>query len=162
MNRSLVIILGALALGSALFSGSYFISHQASVLCCSQPSDAFCWLRMEFHLNDADMARMRQLQEGYMPQCANMCALIVAKKAEIKAMLDAGTNSTEDIGKTLAELGLLRAQCQEQMLRYFIAASKIMPAEQRSQYLAEMERITLGVQDPMERSMSENHEPGNH
>ena len=65
------------------------------------------------------MARVRQLHEGYMPQCAKMCALIAAKNAEVQAALGNGTNVTAEAQKKLTELGELRAQCQAQMIQHF-------------------------------------------
>jgi hypothetical protein len=160
VNRSLIIILGALALGAAAFAGSYFIGHRASAIYCANPADDLSWLRIEFHLSDADMARMRQLHESYLPQCAKMCALIAAKKAEVQAALANGTNVTANAQKELTELGELRAQCQAQMLRHFIAVSQAMPPEEGRRYLAEMEKITLGSHEEIEQSMSTGHEHG--
>ena len=74
MNRSLVILLGAVALGAAIFAGSYFASQCTTEMCCTSPTDDLSWLRTEFHLGDAEMARIRKLHEGYLPQCAGMCA----------------------------------------------------------------------------------------
>lgn len=164
MNRSLIIILGALALGAAVFAGSYFIGQRASVVYCTNPADNLAWLRHEFHLNDDQMARVRQLHEGYKPQCAKMCALIAAKEAEVQTALGGGTNVTANAQKKLTELGELRAQCQAQMLRHFIAVSQAMPPEEGRRYLAEMEKITLGSHEEVEQSMSpsaghEHHQP---
>lgn len=154
MNRSLIVVLGALALGAAVFAGSYFVGQRASVIYCANPADDLSWLRAEFHLNDADMARVRQLHESYMPQCMKMCAQIAAKKAEVQVTLANGTNVTTTAEKKLTELGELRAQCQAQMLRQFIAVSQAMPPEQGRRYLAEMEKITLGSHEEIEQSMS--------
>jgi Heavy-metal resistance len=162
MNRSLIIVLGALALGAAVFAGSYFVGQRAGIACCANPADDLSWLRTEFHLSGADMARVRQLHESYMPQCAKMCALIAAKKAEVRAALANGTNVTANAQKELIELGELRAQCQAQMLCHFIAVSQAMPPEEGRRYLAEMEKITLGSHEEIEQSMSPHagHEPG--
>jgi small-conductance mechanosensitive channel len=154
MNRSLIIVLGALALGVVVFAGSYFVSQRACVMSMTNPADDLSWLRNEFHLNDAEMARIRQLHEGYMPQCAEMCARIAAKKQELAKALANGTNVTTDAQKKLTELGELRAQCQAQMLRHFIAISQAMPPEQGRRYLAEMQRLTLGFHEEIEKSMS--------
>ena len=162
MNRSLILIIGALALGAGIFAGAYCISHRASAICCANRTDALGWLRSEYHLKDAEMARLRQMQEAYMPQCAKMCALVEAKNAEIQATLAHGTNVDRDIGRELADLGLLRAQCQEQMLRYFMAVSQAMPPEEGRRYLAEMEKSTLGYPSPMVQAMSDSHERGIH
>jgi len=153
MNRSLIIVLGALALGAVIFTGSYSASERACALATS--ADDLSWLRTEFHLSDADMARVRQLHEGYQPKCAEMCARIAAKKAEIQAALGDGTNVTAEAQKKLTELGELRAQCQAQMLAHFMAVSQVMPPEQGRRYLAEMKRLTLGFHEEIEQSMSE-------
>jgi hypothetical protein len=154
MNRSLIIVLGALALGVAVFAGSYLVSQRACVMSMTNPADDLSWLRNEFHLNKAEMARIRQLHEGYMPQCAEMCARIAAKKQELAETLANGANVTADAQKKLTELGELRAQCQAQMLRHFIAISQVMPPEQGRRYLAEMQRLTLGFHEEIEKSMS--------
>jgi len=155
MNRSLIVVLGALALSVAVFAGSYFAGQQAGVAYGANPADDLSWLRTEFRLNDAEMARVRQLHESYLPQCAKMCALIAARKAEIQAALANGTNVTTEAEQKLVELGEFRAQCQAQMLRHFIAVSQAMPPEQGRRYLAEMEQITLGAHEEIEQSMSD-------
>ncbi|MEI9961178.1 MAG: periplasmic heavy metal sensor [Limisphaerales bacterium] len=163
MNRPLVILLGALVLGAAIFAGSYSVSRHASAdMMCG--TDDLSWLRDEFHLSDADLSRIRQLHEGYLPQCAEMCARVAAKKSEISAALANVTNVTADVQKKLTELGELRAQCQAQMLQHFVSVSQAMPPEQGRRYLAEMEKITLGFHEEIEQTMSapashEHHQP---
>lgn len=153
MNRSLFILFGALALGSAIFAGSYFASQRTCMMCQAQPTDDLAWLRTEFHLSDAEMARIRQLHEGYMPKCAEMCAKIAAKKSELKSALGNGTNLTAEAQTQLNELAELRAQCQAQMLQHFITVSQTMPPDQGQHYLDEMKRITLGFHEQTEQTM---------
>jgi len=153
MNRSLIIVLGALALGAAIFAGSYSAGKRVCAMATS--ADDLSWLRTEFHLSDADMARVRQLHEGYKPKCAEMCARIAAKKAEVQAALAEGTNITAQARQELAELGELRGQCQAQMLAHFMEVSRAMPPEQGRRYFSEMKRLTLGFHDEIEQSMSE-------
>jgi len=152
MNRSLVILLGALALGAAVFAGSYFISQRACLM--TRSADDLSWLRDEFHLSGAEMARVRQLHEGYMPQCAKMCALLAAKRGEVQAALAGSTNITAEAQKKLTELGELRAQCQAQMLQHFITVSQAMPPEQGQRYLAKMKQLTLGSHEEIESRMA--------
>ena len=162
MNRSLVILLGALALGAGIFAGSYFTAQRATVMCCAKPADDLGWLQMEFHLGDAEMARIRELHEGYLPKCAEMCTKIAAKKRELESVLGSGTNLTAEAQTKLSEIAALRAQCQAQMLEHFAAVSQAMPPEQGLRYLAEMKRLTLGTNELMEQSMSDHagHEHG--
>jgi hypothetical protein len=154
MNRSLVILVGALALGAAVFAGSFFTARHATVICCAKPADDLSWLRTEFHLSDAEMAHVRELHEGYLPKCAEYCAKIAAKKNELDAALGNGTNITAAAQQKMNELAALRAQCQAQMLQHFVAVSQAMPPEEGRRYLAQMKQLTLGTHEQMEQTMS--------
>ncbi len=154
MNRSLVILLGTLVLGAALFTGSYFASQRATEMCCANPTDDLSWLRTEFHLSDTEMSRIRELHEGYLPKCAAMCAKIAAKKSELESALGNSTNLTAEAQTRLTELAGLRAECQAQMLQHFATVSQAMPPEQGRRYLKEMQQLTLGTHEQMEQSMS--------
>ncbi|HXI71050.1 MAG TPA: hypothetical protein VNN22_11910 [Verrucomicrobiae bacterium] len=154
MKRPLILLIGALALGAAIFAGSYFVAQRATVMCCAKPADDLSWLQSEFHLTDAEMAHVRELHEGYLPKCMEMCAKIAAKKGELEAALDSGTNLTAEAQVKLSELAELRAQCQAQMLQHFATVSQAMPPEQGRRYLAEMQKLTLGSHEQTEESMS--------
>src|ERR1017187_1729080 len=154
MNRSLVILLGALALAAAIFAGSYFTAQRVTVTCCARPADNLSWLQDEFHLSDGEMTRIRELHEGYLPKCAEMCAKVAAKKSELASVLGNSTNITGEAQIKLNEVAALRAQCQVQMLQHFVAVSQAMPPEQGQRYLAEMKQLTLGTNGLMEQSMS--------
>ena len=155
MNRSLVIILGALALGAAIFAGAFYTSQRACMMCSDRSQDSLGWLQTEYHLSDADMTRIRTLHEGYKPKCEAMCAQIAAKKKELEAALANGTNVTAESKARLAELAALQAQCQAQMLEHFMTVSQAMPPAAGRRYLAEMKAQTLGLREEMESPMSD-------
>ena len=150
MNRSLIILIGALALGAAIFAGSFFAARHTTMSCCEQPTDDLNWLRLEFHLSDAEMAHIRKMHEGYLPQCGEMCAKIAAAKRELAALTN---NSPEALAKQ-NEIAALRTQCQSNMIAHFVAVSQAMPPAQGARYLAEMKKLTLGDTGQMEQSMS--------
>lgn len=154
MKRPLLILVIAVLAGSALFASSYLMSRRVCQTCGEKSTDSLAWLREEFHLGDAEMARMHELHDGYMPKCANMCAQIAAKKQELDAALAGATNITEVAKQKLTEIAILRAQCQAQMLQHFATVSQAMPPEQGRRYLAEMQKLTLGTHEQMEESMS--------
>ena len=154
MNRSLFILVGALAVAAAVFAAAYCAGQRTCMMCQPATTDDLAWLRTEFQLSDAEMNRIRQLHEGYLPQCADYCAQIAAKKAELSAALAGATNLTETARARLDELTELRKQCQWQMLQHFVAVSQTMPAAQGQRYLAEMERLTLGFHEQTEATMS--------
>lgn len=130
----------------------------------SSSADDLDWLRQEFNLGDAEMARVRELHEGYTPRCAEMCRQIAAKKLELESALNDATNVTAEAEQKLSELAALRAQCQTQMLRHFAEVSQAMPPETGQRYFAEMRRLTLGFHEQIEQSMSdsEGHAHGHH
>jgi type IV secretory pathway protease TraF len=154
MNRSLIVLLGALALAATIFAGSYFVAQRTTEMGCASLTDDLSWLRVEFHLSDAEMVRIRELHEGYLPKCAEMCAKIAAKKGELESALGSGTNVTAEAQTKLTELAALRAQCQAQMLQHFATVGQAMPPEQGRRYLAEMQKLTLGMREQMESRMT--------
>ena len=155
MNRSLIMLFGAMALAATIFAGAYFASQRACLMCRDRPQDALNWLQTEYHLSDTEMTRIRALHEGYKPKCEAMCAQIAAKKMELKSALASGTNVTAETKARLAELAALQAQCQAQMLEHFMTVSQAMPPEAGRRYLAEMKSQTLGLHGENESSMSD-------
>jgi len=155
MYRSLAIVLGALVLGAALFSGSYVVSQRLCQVCVAQPPGGLDWLRKEFHLNDAEMARIQALHENYLTQCNAMCRMVADKKQELAAILSTSTNVNPAAEQKLAELAACRAQCQSRMLQYFVDASRVMPPAEGRRYLVEMQNFTLNLQKGNEQLLSE-------
>lgn len=163
-KRSLIIVLVALAASVALLAGSFLIAQRLCAQKMTSSADDLTWLRQEFRLSDTEMTRVRELHEGYLPKCAEMCKQIAAKKSELESALAGATNVTATAEEKLAELGALRAQCQTHMLRHFVEVSQAMPPEQGRRYLAEMQRLTLGFHEQIEQSMSHpaEHQHGHH
>jgi Heavy-metal resistance len=154
----------ALAAGVAMFALSFVIAQRLCVQQLSRSTDNLEWLREEFRLSADELARVRALHEGYLPQCAVLCEQIAAKKRELESTLAGVTNITAAAEQQLAELGVLRAHCQTQMLRHFVEVSQAMPPEQGRRYLAEMQRVTLGFHEQIEQSMpgAAGHDHGHH
>ena len=167
MKRSAVILFLALVAGVAVFVASFVLAQQVGAKRMANTADDLDWLRQEFRLTDAELARVRELHEGYLPKCEEMCKQIAGKQRELEAAMLSVTNRAdlrEPVGTKLGELGLLRAQCQLQMLQHFVDVSQAMPPDQGRRYLAEMQRITLGFHEQIEQSMSHSadHKHGHH
>src|SRR6185436_16000754 len=74
-------------------------------LCARQMSaDNLSWLKREFRLSDGEMQRVRQLHEGYLPKCREMCGKIAEKQSEVSEALAKGQAPDEK----LVELATLR------------------------------------------------------
>jgi hypothetical protein len=156
MRRPLIILAAMLLAGAAVFLAGQRLAADWGAKHLARPTDDLAWLRLEFRLNDAELARVRQLHNGYLPQCGEFCARIDARKRELQAALASGTNTPATIEHKLIEIGTLRAQCQAAMLQHFRAVSQVMPAEQGRRYLSEMQRLTLGFHEQVERTMPSN------
>lgn len=145
MARSLIIVLGALALAGTLFFGSFAASRQVCRACVTAPSGSLDWLQKEYQLNTDEMARIQKLHTDYMVQCDSMCRMIADKKEAVQAALDNATNLNPVAQQKISELDGCRAHCQARMLQYFMDVSRMMPPDQGHRYLAEMEKDTLGA-----------------
>lgn len=164
MKRSPLIVLLALVAGVVVFAASYVLAQRLCVKRIANSADDLDWLRQEFQLSAAEMTRIRELHDGYLPKCGEMCQEIATKKRELESTLAGATNVTVEVERKLAELAALRVQCQTQMLRHFVEVSQAMPAEHGRRYLAEMQRLTLGFHEQIEQSMSDSkgHAHGHH
>jgi hypothetical protein len=154
MRRSLILLIALLMAGVAIAGGSYLLGCRICARQLAASGDDLAWLRREFRLGDAEMQRIRQLHEGYLPKCHENCALIAAKKQELQAALDHAQGMSPEAKQKLTEVAALRAQCQANMLGHFYEVSQAMPPEQGRRYLAEMQRLTLGFHEQIENTMS--------
>jgi hypothetical protein len=145
MGRSIIIVLGALALAAALFLGSFVVSQRVCRVCVAEPPGGLSWLQKQYQLNDDEMARIQTLHKEYLAQCDVMCRMIADKKQAVQQALNNTTNINPAAEQKLDELAACRVHCQSQMLQYFVNVSRVMPAEQGRRYLAEMEKNTLGL-----------------
>lgn len=142
------LLLGSLVAG-LIFAASYWTAARIRTA-SRQPADELAWLCNEFQLTDAELTRIRTLHEGYKPQCEAMCARVAEQKRQLDSLVGGATNVSPEIRQKLAEIAALRAECQAQMLRHFQDVARSMPQRQGARYLAEMQRLTLGLQDHME------------
>lgn len=139
MKKPLVIVMTGLLLAVAAHAVFFVVR---TVPTHAGAGDELFWLREEFSLSDREIARIRELHQGYLPDCEKMCAEIAAANSEL-AQLVLSTNAvTPQITEKLAEIGRIRQECQSRMLKHFYAVSETMPPEQGRRYLAEMQRLT--------------------
>jgi hypothetical protein len=139
MKKPLVIIIAGLLLAAGAYAGLFMAQTGANH---AQAPSELLWLRKEFSLNDQEFARIRELHEGYLPDCAKMCARIAIANRELERVV-LGTNEvTPEITKKLSEIGNIRQECQARMLKHFYAVSRAMPEEQGRRYLAEMQKLS--------------------
>lgn len=154
MRRSLLLLVLFGLAGAMLVGVSSTLARRVCVRALAPPGDDLAWLRREFRLSPAEFARVRQLHEGYLPGCRELCEQIAARKQQLQATLAAGDGVSIAAEERLRQVGALRAECQARMLRHFHEVSRAMPPDQGRRYLAEMQRLTLGSHEEFEASMS--------
>lgn len=146
--RRLVSLLLALLLGGAMFALCYWTARQAREMVGRQDPDELAWLAREFRLTDAQLKQIRALHEVYRPQCEALCVRVATKHTELTNLLNGATNVSAAIEQKLAETATVRAECQAAMLRHFQEVARVMPPAEGARYLAEMQRLALGLDSP--------------
>ncbi len=155
-------LLGALLVGGAVFAVCYWGAARVRLATESHASDELAWLAHEFKLTEAEVARIRPLHEAYQPKCEAMCARLAVKNRELAEVLRGATNVPPEAELKLAEAAALRAECQAQMLRHFQEVARMMPPGAGTRYLAEMQRLTLGLPGRLEDAMGLPHTAHEH
>lgn len=136
MRRGLL-ILGLGAVGAALVYGCIYLLETATpraLMRSEQPELA--WLKQEFHLSDVEFKRVSELHASYLPQCRERCRRFDEFSDKLTHVLATATEMTPELEKLLHERADLRATCEADMLRHFLAVSRTMPPEQGKRYLA--------------------------
>jgi hypothetical protein len=140
MKKGARILLLGLVLGAAGFAACYYLCTASCRSLMREPQPELAWLKREFKLSDAEFARISQLHAAYLPQCAARCQRIEAATLKLQALLAQATNVTSEIQSLLAERATLRADCEGEMMKHFLAVSRTMPPEQGRRYLAWVEK----------------------
>jgi hypothetical protein len=143
LRRRWIILIIGLLLGVAGYCVLYVCATAKHRHIAEQPQPELAWLKLEFHLSDAEFERVAKLHAEYLPRCAEMCQRIAGKKEELKELLTQTNNVTAEIATNLSEAGQLRAECEKQMLTHFYAVSRTMQPDQGKRYLEWVQERTI-------------------
>lgn len=135
MKRLVLIAVAGLALA---VSGYYLVYSAGTVRCRDLQRSAapdLAWLKMEFHLSDAEFQRISKLHDAYLPGCQDRCRKVDAKNAELRGLIAKSGTVTPEAERALAEAATFRGECQAAMLKHFVEVSRAMPPEQGRRYL---------------------------
>jgi hypothetical protein len=150
MTKGGTILLMGLLLGTGGFSGFYYLGMAPCRNMMQERQPELAWLKKEFNLNEAELARITQLHEAYLPQCAKRCRVIEGQNVKLKELLAKDGAVTPEIQDLLTERAKTRAQCEAEMLKHFREVSRTMPPEQGRRYLAWVEEQTVLRSQAME------------
>jgi len=150
MKRGLLILLFGLLVAAAACFAAYrggIASHRALL---KQSEPELSWLKTEFRLTDAEFARISEMHSAYMSRCQKRCEVIAAQNEKLQQLLATNTIMTPEIETLLAERAKTRADCEDEMLKHFLAVSQAMPPAQGERYLAWVKEQTFAHGEGME------------
>jgi hypothetical protein len=150
MKKAALVLLLGLCLGTAAFTGFYYLGTSRAREMLKESEPELAWLKHEFNLSDAEYTRVNALHEAYLPRCAERCRLIEAQNACLREMLATNQAVTPELQNVLVERAKTRAQCEADMLKHFQEVSRAMPPEQGRRYLAWVQEQTVLRAQPME------------
>lgn len=136
MKKSGIILLLGLLACTAAFAGFYYFGTASCRGLMRETQPELAWLKKEFHLSDAEFAHISQLHQAYLPQCRERCRLVRQQDEKLQQLLAQAKTVTPEIQTLLAERAKMRADCEAEMLKHFLAVSATMPPEQGRRYLA--------------------------
>jgi hypothetical protein len=142
MRRLVVTAVLAILLGWAAYALSF---HVASFTFCRAPDakDPSSWIRQEYHLNDAQYARVKQLEDDYAPRCAELCHRIQQSHDSLEKLILANTTVTPEVETALQKDSAVQQECREAMLRHFYTVSQAMPPDAGKSYLKMMQSMVV-------------------
>jgi hypothetical protein len=143
MRRAWLILMGGLVLAVAGYACLYFVCTASSRSLEHSLNPELTWLKQEFHISDAEFARICRIHESYLSSCAERCRLIDEKNQVLRQLLATNNTVTPEIAQALSEAAQLRADCQKAMLQEFFEISRTMPSEQGRRYLAWVQSQTI-------------------
>jgi len=155
VKRGLSILIGGLLVACAAYCLFYFTGTASHRKLLASKAPELLWLKKEFNLTDAELARITQLHEAYLPQCRVRCHHIEELNLRLIQAIGSATRMTPAIEQLLAERAKMRADCQAEMLQHFFEVSRTMPAEQGRRYLAWVREQTCLAEAPMNHGETE-------
>lgn len=138
MKNGLLILALALAVAVGGYCTYYRCATAPTQGMLAQPGGGMEWLRREYHLSDAQFARIRQMHSEYAPQCDLMCGKIAKANARLDQITKASTTFTPEVDAAISECVAVQAECRRALLRHAYDVSAEMPAEDGARYLRMM------------------------
>jgi hypothetical protein len=138
MKRAFIVIFIAAVVASAGYWISYRCATASTESMLTKPGGEMEWLKCEYHLSDAQFARIRQLHRDYAPTCDLMCAKITKANNRLDELVSANRTVTPEVAAAMKECLTAQAECREAMLGHVYAVSAEMSPQDGTRYLQMM------------------------
>ena len=132
MRRPLAFLLLVVLVAAAAYGLTIYYNTKR------QTGDQWSWLRSEFHLTGAQLARIKALHESYQPVCADHCTRIMAARERLTALEQAGRKDTPEYRQTLDQWEAVKRECTDATFRHLQTVAGIMDPAEGRRYLAMM------------------------
>jgi hypothetical protein len=120
VKNFLITLSVAVAACAVAFGVFYTLSGDRAMHAAAREGDAMAWLRVEFKLDDAQFAAIKQLHDDYSVVCSRHCAAIVdARERRAPAV----------------EIAALEKVCVDAMTAHFRQVAALMPPDEGQRYL---------------------------
>ncbi len=127
--------IGAFAAALIAFCGTNFFGTRDLREMTKAPNGELEWLRREFHLSDAQFAKIEALHSAYTPVCDEMCRRIMEANSKLDRLLSQNREVTPELEAAIREAGLVQEDCHKQMLAHIYRVSAQMNPVDGENYL---------------------------
>jgi hypothetical protein len=128
-------LIGALAAGVIAFCGINFFGSRDLREMTKAPNGELEWLRREFHLSDAQFAKIEALHSAYTPVCDEMCRRIMEANSKLDRLVSENREVTPELEAAIREAGSVQGDCHKQMLAHIYQVSAQMNPADGQNYL---------------------------
>jgi hypothetical protein len=143
-SRLLVFVALVLAVAGTAYAVTYYFGASR------RPEGEWTWMRREFHLNPAQLARIQDLQAAYKPTCVAGCARIMAARKDVDRLERDGLRDSPAYFAAIRQWQENRRSCNEACFRHLLAVAAVMSPAEGRRYLAMM---TPRIQTPEHRGL---------
>jgi len=127
--------IGAFAAAVIAFCGTNFFGTRDLREIAKAPNGELEWLRQEFHLTDAQFAKIATLHSAYTPVCNEMCRRIMEANSKLDRLVSEKREVTPELEAAIQEAGSVQEDCHKQMLAHIYQVSAQMNPADGQNYL---------------------------
>lgn len=138
MKKIVLVHLLAIGLALAGYATYYHCATAAARTMSAQADGGMEWLRREYHLSDAQFARVQQVHRDYAPKCDRMCEQIGKANARLDELILTNKTYTPEVAAAMKECLAVQGECRQALLAHIYAVSAEMSPADGSRYLEMM------------------------
>jgi hypothetical protein len=127
--------IGTFAAALIAFCGTNFFGTRDLREIANAPNGELQWLRREFHLSDAQFAKIATLHSAYTPVCDEMCRRIMEANSKLDRLVSENREVTPEVEAAIREVGSVQDDCHRQMLAHIYQVSAQMNPADGQNYL---------------------------